>query len=1183
MNHIYLSIWNEAQGVWMGVSEIAKGQGKRSSIRRKLLISSLLLCTSSVWALPTGEQLVAGQAIVSVPIASLMQIQQSSQNAALNWQDFSIQQNEAVNIQQPNAQAALLNRVVGQDASQIQGKLNANGQVYLVNPNGVVFGKTAQVDVGGLIASTHNISNVDFMNGNRHFTQDGTTGTVENHGTIKVPEGGVVALIGESVTNTGIINTPKGTTALAAGKTVDLDFKGDGLVEVKVSEAALNAQINNSGAIQADGGRVVLTAKAAGQLIDTVINQDGIVRAQGLVERNGEIILEGGYVSQTGTLDTSGNTGGKIDINARAILDTGKINADGRAGNGGNINLVASDAIIQTAAADTHANGTTTGGTVHLEAANSMFSSGKLSATGEQGGVIDVVSANRVVLAAATIDASGNKTGGLIRVGGDFHGANAKLPNAKTTIINGATKIKANGGKGRVVVWSNEKTDYYGSISADLAGNIEVSSKGLLNYAGAANAGVGGHLLLDPKNIVISSTGGIASYELIDPHFAAGNQFGANIAILGSTVNGVFTENGSIVVTSPHDNFTATDAGVVHLFNTTTGALIATLTGSKPFDRVGSNGITVLSNGNYVVASPKWHNNLYYEVGAVTWGNGITGVSGVVSSDNSLVGTTARVVAVPTYRGYYYVYYGDTVGSGGVTALNNGNYVVASPEWNSGAGAATWGDGNVGIRGAVSGINSLTGGGRDFIGPRSAGGGDHLASGGVVALSDGNYIVNSPDYGGFVAGVNIGYVNNHVGAFTWGNGTTGTSGSVYNSNSLIGSVAPNYPLTMNPLQLVMNPQQLAYYYAALQSYFASRLPAEPYDFVNGASTVRLSNHNYIFSASNGNYIAPLNNGNYVQGNPFWGGSGLENAGKVSIVTPSNIYFNNALGRTMTFNPSTLTNTLASGTNVTLQASNDITLNTGTDIIVGGNNGGAFTLQAGRNITLNSSIRTANGDFTAIAGDPNAIATDREAGTPTITLGSGATIDAGIGKVILAAIDGNFVNNSGLVKPITASQWLIYSTDPSLDILNGMTSDNSHYDQPYTNSTPDYASTGNLFLYNNPIKTANQTIKSAINPVIYTHVNPISLVTPVDLTFRESQIVVPLQISTTFLHGYRENLAFDDDYIDNDFGQYKGDAYSLKTSSYESRRERYERGKNKNRDVDLLLSIENGGIKLPVGW
>lgn len=264
MNHIYNSIWSESLGTWVAVCENSKRKGKRSSVCHKLLATGLLIYSVNGWALPTGEQIVAGQVNVATPTTGQMPINQSSQQAIINWQGFSINANESVNIQQPNASATLLNRVVGMDASVIQGQLNANGQVYLINPNGVLFSKTAQVDVGGLIATTHNISNADFLTGNLHFTQSNPNGLVSNQGYIKTPEGGVVALIGTQVSNEGTIETPKGSTVLAAGKTLDMDLKGDGLVEVKVPEAALNAQINNKGAILADGGRVVLTAQAAG-------------------------------------------------------------------------------------------------------------------------------------------------------------------------------------------------------------------------------------------------------------------------------------------------------------------------------------------------------------------------------------------------------------------------------------------------------------------------------------------------------------------------------------------------------------------------------------------------------------------------------------------------------------------------------------------------------------------------------------------------------------------------------------------------------------------------------------------------------------------------------------------------------------------------------------------------------
>jgi large exoprotein involved in heme utilization and adhesion len=115
MNHIYRSIWSQALGAWVAVSENTKGKSKSSSARRKLLATGLVLCSSHSWALPTGDQLVSGQANISTPAAGQMQIDQTSQQAIVNWQGFSIAPTETVNIQQPNANAALLNRVVGQE------------------------------------------------------------------------------------------------------------------------------------------------------------------------------------------------------------------------------------------------------------------------------------------------------------------------------------------------------------------------------------------------------------------------------------------------------------------------------------------------------------------------------------------------------------------------------------------------------------------------------------------------------------------------------------------------------------------------------------------------------------------------------------------------------------------------------------------------------------------------------------------------------------------------------------------------------------------------------------------------------------------------------------------------------------------------------------------------------------
>ena len=552
MNHIYRSIWNEALCAWVAVSEITKGQGKRASNRRKhamtasplkdwqsfpLLVTGLLLCSSTALALPTGDQLVAGQASVSNPAANVMQINQTSQKAAINWQDFSIKQNEAVNINQPNAQAALLNRVVGQDASQIQGQLNANGQVYLVNPNGVIFGKTAQVDVGGLIATTHDIKNSDFMNGKNHFTQNGATGTVENHGIINTPNGGIVALIGEKVTNTGTINTPKGTTALAAGKTVDLDFQGNGLVEVKVTEAALNAQITNKGAIQADGGRVVLSAKAANNLIDTVINQDGIIKARGLIERNGEIILDGGdngAVKVSGTLNTNNtnqgldssgssnpdlNTGGNITVKGAAIqlVNGANVTASGNTGGGvitiGDKQTTQQTTIAQGATVSANTLDSGTAGTIKLLANmdNGLVKvDGQLDASAPKngdGGFIDTSAAHVNVADTAkisTLAANGNtgtwlidpKDYSIAASGGDITGAVLSANLGSTSVII-ASIAGANGVNGDVnvndaVSWSANKLTLNAQRNININANLNGSgtAKLALQY-GQASAGGG--------------------------------------------------------------------------------------------------------------------------------------------------------------------------------------------------------------------------------------------------------------------------------------------------------------------------------------------------------------------------------------------------------------------------------------------------------------------------------------------------------------------------------------------------------------------------------------------------------------------------------------------------------------------------------------------------------------------
>lgn len=236
--------------------------------------------------------------------------------------------------------------------------------------------------------------------------------------------------------------------------------------------------------------------------------------------------------------------------------------------------------------------------------------------------------------------------------------------------------------------------------------------------------------------------------QFVDPHPSAGNQFGFSVTVL---------TNGNVVITAPFDDTNANDGGAIYLYSGATGQLISQVHGNHADDNIGNGQVLALSNGNFVVASPQWDNGAVQDAGAVTFGNGTTGVTGTVSSANSLVGSAL----------------GDNLGSGGLFAVGTGNYVIGSPNWhNAGqlAGAVTWGNGTTGRTGTLSSANSLVG----------STNGDGVGNN-ITVLTNGNYVVAS-------AGWDDGATTN-VGAVTWASGATGVTGAISSTNSLIGTTA----------------------------------------------------------------------------------------------------------------------------------------------------------------------------------------------------------------------------------------------------------------------------------------------------------------------------------------------------------------------------------------------------------
>jgi filamentous hemagglutinin family protein len=274
--------------------------------------------------LPSGFSLGAGQATPSYSPGHL-QIEQASHKAILNWESFSIGAGGTVNFNQHQGSSSVaLNRVLGNNPSQIFGNLSANGRVFLVNPSGILFGPGSSVNVGALVASTLSITDDDFLAGRYVFSNAGGAGGIVNQGSL-FSQSGYTALLAPQVTNEGFIFANLGSVALAAGDRVTLDMVGDNLIRVSVDQATLDAAVVNRGSIDAFGGNVLLSARSANALLDTVLNTQGFVRAGRMVAgQDGEIVLDAG---SRGTMAVGGQvvSEGHMSIAAADVAVSGLV------------------------------------------------------------------------------------------------------------------------------------------------------------------------------------------------------------------------------------------------------------------------------------------------------------------------------------------------------------------------------------------------------------------------------------------------------------------------------------------------------------------------------------------------------------------------------------------------------------------------------------------------------------------------------------------------------------------------------------------------------------------------------------------------------------------------------------------------------------------------------------------
>ncbi|EJH1462494.1 filamentous hemagglutinin N-terminal domain-containing protein, partial [Escherichia coli] len=359
MNHIYKLKFDQRRRELVVVSEITAGVGKAKSTgsvagnkvsRRGVralalsLLSGMIMMAHPVTAanLPTGGQIVAGAGSIHSPSGNQMNIHQSSQNMVANWNSFDIGQGNTVQFYQPDSSAVALNRVVGGGESRIMGNLKANGQVFLVNPNGVLFGRDSGINTAGFVASTRDIKNDDFMNRRYTFSGGQKKGAeIVSQGTLTTTPGGYIVLAADRVRNSGTIRTPGGKTVLAATERVTLQLDKGGLTSVQVTGDVVNALVENRGLVSARDGQVFLTAHGRDMLMNTVLNVSGVTEAGGMHRQDGNIVLDGGdsgVVHLSGTLqaDNAAGKGGKVVVQGQnLLLDKGSsITATGSHGGG---------------------------------------------------------------------------------------------------------------------------------------------------------------------------------------------------------------------------------------------------------------------------------------------------------------------------------------------------------------------------------------------------------------------------------------------------------------------------------------------------------------------------------------------------------------------------------------------------------------------------------------------------------------------------------------------------------------------------------------------------------------------------------------------------------------------------------------------------------------------------------
>lgn len=602
-----------------------------------------LFCTQVSYANPEGGVVSAGSAQITNPSPNTVQINQTSDKAVVNWQSYNVGQHEHVHYQQPDSQSITLNRInPASGVSKIYGSITANGQVWLMNPAGVWFGPGSYVNVAGLLATTAGISDADFMSGKYHFQQSPDwNGAVINEGMIVVLNHGLAALVAPGAVNNGQIIANLGTVVLGSSNEFTIDFAGDSLVTFAVGNDVKEFARDQNG--------------------------EPLTHA---VENSGTIVANGGKIQMAASVASK--------ILDKAINMKGVAVADSVSVHNGEIIFSAGPGRV------------TVSGTV--------TASGKKA--GEKGGVIKILGDEVALLGHAVIDASGHAGGGTILIGGNAHGAGTEH-NASYSFVDANVNIHAdayaNGDGGKVVVWANEATRFYGNIFArggaerGNGGWVEVSGKQQLRFAGSVNADArvagarAGTLLLDPDDLCISvgvptaCGGGAAIQDLTNPFEAID---GSNNYYVTKATLEALSAGTSPILLANHDIIFETSLNMLTGSGSTFSATASNAIAMGSFGITTAGGAVTLTSGAGGITN----------MGAIATGGGLLTLnsSGAITQTGVISGTGAL-----NKLGSGTLTLSQTNSYSGGTSINGGTISVATLP--SAAGNSTIGTGNLSI------------------------------------------------------------------------------------------------------------------------------------------------------------------------------------------------------------------------------------------------------------------------------------------------------------------------------------------------------------------------------------------------------------------------------------------------------------------------------------------------------